>query len=85
MESRLTLLTDEIRSMNFKMGSIEQHELAAKRKLAEKSKEFDDLTARFEAIHTSQGETESLIRDEIAMIQQENLKLHVQVEHSHAE
>ena len=60
-------------------------ELALNKKLAENSKEFDDLVARFEAMRASQGATENRIRDEVARIQQENLKLHVQVEQAHAE
>ena len=67
LETRLMLLTDENRSLNLRMGSVDHNELATKRQLDEKSKEFDDLTARFEAMHASQGVTESRIRDEFAI------------------
>ena len=65
------LLSDENRSLNLNMGSIDQSELATKRILDEQSKEFDDLTARFKAMHASQGVTEGRIRGEFTMIQQE--------------
>ena len=59
-------------------------ELALTKKLAEKSKDIDDITARLEAMRTSQWVTETHIRDFIVRMQ-EHTKRIAQVEHAHAE
>ena len=74
LETRLTLLNAEHRSLNQKMGSAGMTDFALTKKFAEKSKEFDDLTARFEAMRT-----------EFAMIKQDNTKFFAQVEQVDAE
>ena len=61
-------------------------EAALAKKLAEKSKEFDDLTAKLGSMQSSsQGVMENRIREEANKIQQEHFKLHVQAEHAQAE
>ena len=67
------------------MGKQGTGEAALAKKLAEKSKEFDDLTAKLGSMQSSQGAMENRIREEVNKIQQERLKLHVQAEHAQAE
>ena len=66
------------------MGSQSAGEAASKR-LAEKSKEFDDLVAKLRSMQTSQGMADSHLRGEVTKVQQENLKLRTQAEHAQAE
>ena len=86
LETRVTLLSDENRSLTQKMGKQGTGEAALAKKLAEKSKEFDDLTAKLGSMQSSsQGVMENRIREEANKIQQEHFKLHVQAEHAQAE
>ena len=48
-------------------------------RLAEMSKELDDLAARFEALRTSHNVGETRIRNEFSAIQSENTLLSAQV------
>ena len=72
-KSRLTLLSDENRTLSQKVGLQGAGEAAMSEKLAEKSKEFDDLTARLESTQSSQGVMDHRIREELTNIQQETL------------
>ena len=85
LKKRLTLLSDENRTLTQKVGLQGAGEAALSKKLAEKLKEFDDLATKLRSMQTSQGMTESHIRDEVAKIHQENLKLRIQTEHAQAE
>ena len=86
LETRVTMLSDENRSLTQKMGKQGTGEAALAKKLAEKSKEFDDLTAKLGSMQSSsQGVMENRIREEVNKIQQEHFKLHVQAEHAQAE
>ena len=50
LETRVTLHSDENRFLIQKMGKQGTGEAALSKKLAEKSKEFDDLNARLESM-----------------------------------
>ena len=77
LETRVTLLGDENRTLAQKVGIQGAGEAALGKKLAEKPKDFDDLTARLKSMQTSQSMAEIHIRDEVTKRQQENLKLHI--------
>ena len=81
LETRVTLLGDENRTLTQKVGLQGAGEAALSKKLAEKSKEFDDLATKLRSMQTSQSMAESHIRK----IQQENVKLRIQTEHAQAE
>ena len=85
LETRLTLLSDENRTLTQKVGLQGAGEAALRKMLAEKSKEFDDLATKLRSMQTSQSMAESHIRDEVTKIQQESLKLHIQAGHAQAE
>ena len=74
VDTRATLLSDANRSLTQQMGKQGAGEAALGKKLDEKSKEFDDLTARLESMQSSQFMTELRIRDEVTKIQQEKPK-----------
>ena len=82
---RTTLLSDENRSWMQQMGYIGRKERALTETLAEKSKVFDDLAARFEASRTSHNVGETRIRDELSMIKSENMQLRAQMERANGE
>ena len=54
-------------------------------RLAEKSKEFDELAAGFEATLASHNVGGTRIRDEFSTIKSENMQLRVQMERAHDE
>ena len=72
LETRLTLLSDENLSLTQHMGSTGHNERVLTEKLAEKSQEFDDLAARFEAMRASHNVEETRTRDEFSMTKSEN-------------
>ena len=78
------MATDENRSLIQKIGSTGMLEIALASRLAKKSKEVNDLTARFEATRASRGVKETRIRDEFAVIRQET-HCCAQAEHAHAD
>ena len=71
---------DENRSLSQQMGSIGQKERVLTEKLAESSKEFDDLVVRFESMRATYNIGEWRLRDEVLIDQVGNMELHVQME-----
>ena len=69
LETRVTMLIDENRPLAQQMGKQGTGEAALAKRLAEKSKEFDDLTAKLGSMQSSQGMMENRMREEENKIQ----------------
>ena len=85
LETKITLLSNENRTLTQKVGSQGVGEATLSKKLAEKSKEFDDLAVELREIKASQGVAENQIREEVSKLQQENLRLRIHAEQAQAE
>ena len=85
LETKITLLSNENRLLTQKVGSQGLGEATLSKRLAEKSKEFDDLAAELREMKASQRVVENRIREEVSEMQQDNLRLRSHAEQAQAE
>ena len=85
LETKITLLSNENRLLTQKVGLQGLGDATLSKRLAEKSKEFDDLAAELRETKASQRGVESRIHGEVSEMQQEMLRLRIHAEQTQSE